>query len=683
MTKVEVITGEELVRDVVIPTTQPVSPPTAPPADVGLVEISTVVDYVAGPPGPEGPAGPQGPPGADGVDGAIGPTGPQGVPGPTGPQGTPGATGATGATGAQGPQGNPGAPGATGATGPAGPGVPTGGSTGQVLAKTSATDYATAWQTPSAGGITDAPNDGKQYARQSAAWIEDVSAGKWQGEYTYSATTGAPPNSGEIRFNGTITKVWLHYTTALGVDAHSFLTSLLKKNSLVYIVDKNNPANWVECKLTIDSIQVTTYIECTVTVPASGSSLVAGNRVMLYIISGAGGAAATAIADTPPANPDPGQLFWESDTGGLFIWYTDANSSQWVQVNTVPNQTGTADSYNRCVNGSMLYSQENGNTQSAASSTTLYYPADQWIAQSSLTTGTTASQRFALPALGSSPDNLPYGVNVVVGTTQASMTAASYAVLMTRIEGYRIADLNWGTPQAKQVVLRFWAAAKVAGTYSASIRNGDYTRCYLTTFTITAADTWQLFTISIPGDTTGTWPINNAVSLHIQFVLAAGSSNIGVAGWQNGNFFAAPGQINGMATSGGYLNITGIGLHADPANTGRAPPWQMPDTTIELEWCKRYWRTNPTTPATAPAATTSHRCIGWTDIPFRVNPTCSLLNGTNGIHVWSIQYRNVTALSANNGGTSLIDFTVTTDTAGTATAMASLQAGAIVMNARM
>ena len=50
---------------------------------------------------------------------------------------------------AVGPQGPVGATGATGATGPTGPGVPAGGATGDILAKTSATDYATAW--------TDAP----------------------------------------------------------------------------------------------------------------------------------------------------------------------------------------------------------------------------------------------------------------------------------------------------------------------------------------------------------------------------------------------------------------------------------------------------------------------------------------------------------------------------------------------
>jgi hypothetical protein len=95
----------------------------------------------AGPPGATGPEGPEGPPGPEGPEGPPGPSGgPPGPTGPEGPEGPPGATGPTGATGA------------TGATGPAGPGVPTGGTTGQVLTKTSSTDYATNWQTPTGGG---------------------------------------------------------------------------------------------------------------------------------------------------------------------------------------------------------------------------------------------------------------------------------------------------------------------------------------------------------------------------------------------------------------------------------------------------------------------------------------------------------------------------------------------------
>ena len=110
--------------------------------------------------GPMGATGAQGPAGATGAQGPAGATGAQGPKGDPGTAGAQGPKGDTGATGAQGPQGNPGAtgntgaqgaqgnPGATGAQGPAGPGVVSGGTTGQVLTKTSATDFATNWQTP-------------------------------------------------------------------------------------------------------------------------------------------------------------------------------------------------------------------------------------------------------------------------------------------------------------------------------------------------------------------------------------------------------------------------------------------------------------------------------------------------------------------------------------------------------
>ena len=154
--------------------------------------------------------GADGAPGATGATGATGPQGPAGTDGisPTakvtqtetgarisitdkdgtttaditnGTDGTPGTPGATGPAGADGfsptanvtqtvtgarisitdkdrtttadiTNGTNGAPGATGPQGPAGVGVPTGGTTGQVLAKKSNTDYDTEWVNQSGGG---------------------------------------------------------------------------------------------------------------------------------------------------------------------------------------------------------------------------------------------------------------------------------------------------------------------------------------------------------------------------------------------------------------------------------------------------------------------------------------------------------------------------------------------------
>lgn len=112
--------------------------------------------------GPQGPQGVQGNPGAQGAPGAAGADGQDGgyyqpsvatdgtlswtasvssmpsvasvnIRGPQGPAGADGAPGANGQDGAPGAQG------------PAGQGVPTGGTTGQVLAKSSDEDYATQW----------------------------------------------------------------------------------------------------------------------------------------------------------------------------------------------------------------------------------------------------------------------------------------------------------------------------------------------------------------------------------------------------------------------------------------------------------------------------------------------------------------------------------------------------------
>ena len=99
-----------------------------------------------GPQGPKGDPGPQGPAGADGAEG---PQGPKGDPGPQGP---PGEDGAPGAQGEQGPPGPAGQDGAQGPQGPAGPGVAAGGTTGQMLVKSSDADYDTEWVTPGGGG---------------------------------------------------------------------------------------------------------------------------------------------------------------------------------------------------------------------------------------------------------------------------------------------------------------------------------------------------------------------------------------------------------------------------------------------------------------------------------------------------------------------------------------------------
>ena len=160
--------------------------PAGAPGQQGATGAPSTVPGPQGATGPQGPQGLQGEPGPAatiGATGAMGQTGPAGNTGATGPQGIQGATGTNGQIGATGPQGPAGTPGTTGnqgATGPAGTqgatgatgtGVPTGGTTGQLLAKTSNANYDTQWiAAPSGGGggpvtIADLPASSVLFVR--------------------------------------------------------------------------------------------------------------------------------------------------------------------------------------------------------------------------------------------------------------------------------------------------------------------------------------------------------------------------------------------------------------------------------------------------------------------------------------------------------------------------------------
>ena len=57
--------------------------------------------------------------------------------------------------------------------------------------------------------------------------------------------------------------------------------------------------------------------------------------------SGGGGASVTA-SDTAPTTPSAGDLWFKSDTGALYVYYTDADSSQWVGISGPAGVDGAA-----------------------------------------------------------------------------------------------------------------------------------------------------------------------------------------------------------------------------------------------------------------------------------------------------------------------------------------------------
>ena len=163
-----------------------------------------------------------------------GPAGPQGIQGPAGPAGANGLDGATGPMGPQGPAGTPGAN---------GQGVPTGGTTGQVLAKVNGTDYNTQWVTPNAGGSAY-PNVEVSVTNTTIQNIPDLTGGTSTTVLNFSGSNN--PNAsltGGNTWNGSVFTVgssgagWYQINSQVrGVSPTGTLFSV----GVLYYMDKNN-----------------------------------------------------------------------------------------------------------------------------------------------------------------------------------------------------------------------------------------------------------------------------------------------------------------------------------------------------------------------------------------------------------------------------------------------------------
>jgi hypothetical protein len=295
--------------------------------------------------------------------------------------------------------------------------------------------------------------------------------------------------------------------------------------------------------------------------------------------------AAAFASDTPPANPADNQQWWRSTNGQLYFYYNDGNSKQWVQAAGGVAGDGylvkTARSRNLVINGAMLLGQENG---FVAGSIANYYPADQWV---SAFVGPVQSVGMVQSL---TPAGSPTRIRKTVTTPKASLAAGDYSTLLQAIEGTRMAGLAFGNAAAVQLVLRFGFKGP-AGTYSFSLRNGT-TRSYVKNFTITAGqantDTVQVFVI--PGDVTGAWAGDNTIGLWLGVTDAAGSTSLGVEGWQAGNFTSTTANSNMVATNGNIIELFDVGLYADPDKTAVPPPYEIEDYNDTLRDCSRYYQ---------------------------------------------------------------------------------------------
>lgn len=282
---------------------------------------------------------------------------------------------------------------------------------------------------------------------------------------------------------------------------------------------------------------------------------------------------------------------------------------------------------NMVINGAMVVDQRYSGA--SVTPTATQYVVDRWEYQTSVASKMTVGQNLnsATPPAGFSKYlgvQTGAAANVTVG-------GADFYCINHKIEGFSTAQLAWGTASAKPAVLSFWVRSSVTGTHGIAFRNGNNTRSYPVTYTISAANTWEYKTLQIPGDTTGTWATDNTNGVIITFSLGMGSGFSGPAGvWAGANYAAPNGAVKVVETNNATFQLTGVQLEQNVQPT----TFEQRPISVELLMCKRYfWRC--VDPAGVGVNDSNIRCTR-TLIPFhtemRAAPT-SVVSGT--LNFWN------------------------------------------------
>jgi len=188
----------------------------------------------------------------------------------------------------------------------------------------------------------------------------------------------------------------------------------------------------------------------------------------------------------------------------------------------------------------------------------------------------------------------PAGFRNYLGVTSLSaytVNSGDYISIRQCVEGYNMADLMWGTANAQTVTLSFWVRSSLTGTFGGVLKNADNTRSYPFTYTISSANTWEQKSVTIAGETSGTWLTTNGIGIALIFGLGVGTTFQGTAGaWASANYWNATGATSVVGTNGATFYLTGCQLEVGSTATS----FDYRSYGTELALCQRYYSvTNP------------------------------------------------------------------------------------------
>ena len=236
---------------------------------------------------------------------------------------------------------------------------------------------------------------------------------------------------------------------------------------------------------------------------------------------------------------------------------------------------------NKIINGAMTIDQRNAGAAVTVNNGGDFFSVDLFHG-----TGASSDGVFTLQQDASAPAGFVKSMKLTVTTADASIGAGQRYVIRHNVEGYNVADLSFGTAGAKPITVSFWVRSSLTGTFGGSVINGSQVSAYPFSFTISAADTWEYKTVTITGDTSGTWLTTNGVGLPLGFDVGCGSTLKGTAGaWTAGPKWGVTGAVDLIATLNATFYLTGVQLEVGDTAT----PFEHRSYGAELALCQRYY----------------------------------------------------------------------------------------------
>jgi len=242
------------------------------------------------------------------------------------------------------------------------------------------------------------------------------------------------------------------------------------------------------------------------------------------------------------------------------------------------NAGGGGVNRNVIINGAMNVAQ-----RGTSFTVTNEFGLDRWFCRENTDGALTFSQD------STSPDGFSKSLKVNVDTADSSIGSSQFAYLAQRIEGFNIDTFAFGSSAAKTIVLSFYVRCSVTGKFGGAVTNGgNNDRSFAFTYDVNSANTWERKSVTIVGDTTGTWNIDNSQEMAVFWSLGAGSGHKKAEGsWDaTANVqSASEAGVELIGNASATWFITGVQLEV-----GQNPTeFEHQKFSQTLEQCQRYF----------------------------------------------------------------------------------------------